>query len=102
MILVVWLHGLASGWLLTQVTAANASDDGIPNRGTIIQDPGGQSKPGTHSLPGCNPYVNIEFPETPPAAQNLNGVTYSVQLDGICGNWRPSPDVIIGPPLRRV
>ena len=97
-----WACFAIAAALLAGSTPIAASDDGFPLNGTVIQDPGGQSKPGTDSLPGCNPYININPPEVPPDAQNINGFTYTIQMDGICGNWKPSPDVIVGSPLRRV
>lgn len=69
-----------------------ASDDGvIPNKTTVIQDPTGQARP---DGPGCQPYVNIQFPDAPPPSQNLNGVTYTVNLGDVCGNWQAKPQVI--------
>lgn len=79
----------ASGFVLAIAIChkpAEASDDGIPNRGTVIQDPTGQTKPAMNG--GCNPYVYVAPPEIPPSAQLLNNLTLKVEIGPVCEGWR--------------
>lgn len=88
---------LIAGFLLALALChqpAKASDDGI-----IQIDPNERVPAGVDGKSGCNPYIVINPPDLPPNASNMNGITITTNIGGVCGNWRAKPQVVPALPL---
>lgn len=85
--------------LLAALTVAcwpvRASDDGV----LIEIDPNERVPAGVDGKPGCNPYIVINPPDLPPNASNMNGITITTNIGGVCGNWRAKPQAVPALPL---
>ena len=73
---------------------AKASDDGRLQIDVNERIPAGED-----GKPGCNPYIVINPPDLPPNASNMNGITITTNIGGVCGNWRAKPQVVPSLPL---
>ena len=73
---------------------AKASDDGL-----LQHDPNERTPAAVDGKPGCNPYIVIHPPDLPPDASNLNGVTITLNIGDVCGQWQAKPQVVPSLPL---
>lgn len=72
-----------------------AAGPALPSdNGTVQIDVNERVPAGADGESGCNPYIVINPPDLPPNASNMNGITITTNIGGVCGNWRARPQVV--------